>query len=68
MPLLVDREQVFQKGHSVRGSTRRRSLGRIVSGMEVTTLQTDSVGLDRFMQEMSALFGQDQVQAHGAKG
>ena len=67
MPLQVDREHNFQQGVSVSNSASTRSLGRIVSGMKVATSQSDSVGLDRFMRDVSALFIQDQVQNLGAE-
>lgn len=67
MPLLVNREHKFQQGVAVSGSASTGSLGRIVSGMKVATSQSDSIGLDRFMRDVAALFIQDQVQHLGAE-
>ena len=68
MPLLINREQIVLQGHSIPGSVQPGSLRRIVSGMKVSSAQEDSVGLDRFMQDVSALFAQDQGRAFGVEG
>ncbi|MBF0455031.1 MAG: hypothetical protein HQL72_09505 [Magnetococcales bacterium] len=67
MPLLIDRDEMAARGRSLTGSAHKGSLARIVSGMKVSTSRSDSVGLDRFMRDMSALFCQDQVEPFGAK-
>jgi|SaaInlStandDraft_3_1057020.scaffolds.fasta_scaffold75309_1 hypothetical protein len=65
MPLLIDEEHFAQAGHSVSGSAQKRSFSRIVSGMKVSTSESDSAGLNRFTQDISALFGKDQVKSCG---
>ena len=68
MPLLINREQIVVQGHSISGSVHPGSLRRIVSGMKVSDAQTDSVGLDRFMRDVSVLFAQDQARTFGVEG
>jgi hypothetical protein len=67
MPLLVNREHVSHLGHSVSCPTQKGSLDRIVSDMNVSPLQSDSVGLSGFMREISTLFGKDQNRSFGAE-
>ena len=68
MSLFINREPVDQKGCIVPGSARHGGLGRIASGMKVSTNRSDSVGLDRFMRNMAALFVPNQNQPFGAEG
>jgi hypothetical protein len=66
MPLLINGEHVSQPGYATPGHTPQRSFGRIVSGMKVTNVKADSVGISKFMQKMSLMFKQDQVNQFGA--
>lgn len=61
MPLLINREYVVEPGHLNSSAGQQGSLSRIASGMKVANNQSDSIGLDRFMRNMSALFSQDQI-------
>lgn len=67
MPLLVNRDHVSQSSRSAAGKSQNGSLSRIVSDMNVSALQSDSVGLNRFLQDMSTLLSQGQVKSSSAE-
>ena len=65
MSLLINKERVSQHGHSIADTAEKNGFGRIVSGMKVSTSQSGSVGLDRFMRDLSVLFNQGPAQSFG---
>ncbi|MBF0357704.1 MAG: hypothetical protein HQL70_03790 [Magnetococcales bacterium] len=67
MPLLINGEHVSQPGYATPGHAPKKSFGRIVSGMKVTNVEADSVGMSKFMQNMSLMFKQDRVNKFGAE-
>jgi hypothetical protein len=65
MPLRIDRESVVKPNHP--DPVHIGGLGRIVSGMKVTDIEDDSVGLNSFMKNLSSLYSQDQEQQFGVE-
>jgi hypothetical protein len=65
MPLRIDREHVAKSSHTA--PVYNGGLGRIVSGMKVTNIEGDSVGISSFMQDLSSLYSQDRVEQFGAE-
>jgi|SaaInl7_150m_RNA_FD_contig_51_1109758_length_1037_multi_7_in_0_out_0_2 hypothetical protein len=66
MPLII-KEHSSRSGRLVSRSVQGGSLGRIVSGMKVSALQSEPVELNSFMRDMSVLFSQNQVHSVGAE-
>ncbi|MBF0380382.1 MAG: hypothetical protein HQL69_05145 [Magnetococcales bacterium] len=65
MPLKIDREHVAKPNGPA--PVYIGGLGRIVSGMKVTNIDDDSVGLSSFMKSLSSLYSQDQVEQFGVE-
>ena len=66
MPLIIN-EHSSRSGNSVSRSAQGGSLGRIVSGMKVSALQSEPVEMNSLIREMSVLFSQNQVHSVGAE-
>ena len=65
MPLIIDEEHLSRSGRLDSDVARSRSLGRIVSGMKVSTEGSDLAGLNRLTRDISALFAKSQVKQPG---
>jgi|SaaInl7_135m_RNA_FD_contig_51_108175_length_1419_multi_7_in_0_out_0_2 hypothetical protein len=65
MPLRIEREHVAGPSHPA--PVYIGGLGRIVSGMKVTNIEDDSVGLSSFMRDLSSLYSQDHVEQFGVE-
>ncbi|MBF0447590.1 MAG: hypothetical protein HQL67_05255 [Magnetococcales bacterium] len=66
MPLFIGRESRLKHEDASPGSCEYKGLGGLSSNKKISA-QSDLVGLNGFMREMSSLLSQDQVQPCGAE-